>query len=78
MPGSTTLGPGHGVDTIDHSDAQRMASVMTELHRLLAAPAPDALTDAQVRALCGGEEHHREEFADWVGRVAGQLREATA
>ncbi|MFG2329183.1 hypothetical protein ACGFMM_06105 [Streptomyces sp. NPDC048604] len=78
MPGSTSLGPGHGVDAIDHLDAQRMTSVLTELHRLLAEPGPDALTDAQVTALCGGEEHHREEFADWVGRVARQLREATA
>ncbi|MCZ7457812.1 hypothetical protein [Streptomyces sp. WMMC940] len=78
MPGSTTLGPGHGVDAIEHSDAQRLASVMKELHRLLAAAGPDRLTDPQVSALRGGEAHHREEFTDWVGRVARQLEKATS
>lgn len=78
MPGSTTLGPGHGVDAIEHSDAQRLASVMKELHRLLEAAGPDRITDPQVAALCGGEAHHREEFTDWVGRVAGQLEKATS
>ncbi|MEV1054793.1 hypothetical protein ACFWZR_23525 [Streptomyces sp. NPDC059017] len=77
MPGSTTLGPGHGVDAIEHSDARRLASVMKELHRLLAA-GPDRITDPQVAALCGDEAHHREEFTDWVGRVADQLEKATS
>lgn len=78
MPGSTTLKAGHGVDSIDHLDAQRMTSVMTELHRLLTAQGTERMTDAQVAALCGGDPHHREEFTDWVRRVADQLEKATA
>ncbi|MGW2558136.1 hypothetical protein ACWCXB_02595 [Streptomyces sp. NPDC001514] len=78
MPGSTTLGAGHGVDAIDHLDAQRMASVMKEMHRLLTMTGPNRITDPQVAALCGGESHHRDEFTDWVGRVARELEKATS
>ncbi|MER7516415.1 hypothetical protein [Streptomyces sp. NPDC126499] len=78
MPGSTTLGPGHGVDAIDHPDAQRLTSVMRELHRLLTAPGPDRMTDAQVAALCGGGAAGRAEFTAWVERVVRRLEEATA
>ncbi|MER6998910.1 hypothetical protein [Streptomyces sp. NPDC000410] len=78
MPGSTTLNAGHGVDAIDHLDAQRMAAMMSEMHALLTMEGPNRVTDPQVAALCGGETHHREEFTDWVGRVARQLKEATA
>lgn len=53
MPGSTTLGPGHGVDAIEHLDAVRVKSLMKELHRLLTASGPDRITDAQVTALRG-------------------------
>lgn len=77
MPGSTTLGPGHGADAIEHPDAQRLAAVMRELHRLLDAAGPDRITDPQVAALCGGEAHHRDEFTAWVGRVAQHLEQAT-
>ncbi|MFE3325516.1 hypothetical protein [Streptomyces sp. NPDC059176] len=77
MPGSTTLGPGHGVDAIEHPDAQRLAAVLREMHRLLGASGPDRITDPQVAALCGGEAHHREEFTQWVGQVAGRLEQAT-
>ncbi|MFE7774675.1 hypothetical protein ACFU5O_12350 [Streptomyces sp. NPDC057445] len=78
MPGSTTLGPGHGVDSIEHTDARRLASVMKEMHRLLTESGPNRITDPQVAALCGGEAHRREEFTEWVGRLAGQLEKATA
>ncbi|MFE5483565.1 hypothetical protein [Streptomyces sp. NPDC056527] len=78
MPGSTTIGPGHGVDAIEHLDALRMTSLMKELHRLLTEPGPDRLTDAQIEALRGGEGLHREGFADWVERMARDLEKATA
>ncbi|MFD7320209.1 hypothetical protein ACFV9D_03820 [Streptomyces sp. NPDC059875] len=78
MPGSTTLGPGHGVDAIEHLDALRMMSLMKELHRLLTEPGPDRLTDAQAAALRAGEGHHREGFTDWVERMARDLEKATA
>ncbi|MFJ3580797.1 hypothetical protein ACIPPS_00955 [Streptomyces sp. NPDC090127] len=78
MPGSTTLGPGHGVDAIEHLDALRMTSLMKELQRLLTVPGPERLTDAQVAALCAGEDHPREAFTDWVRRVADDLEKATA
>ncbi|MGW7369004.1 hypothetical protein ACWGI8_37660 [Streptomyces sp. NPDC054841] len=78
MPGSTTLGAGHGVDVIDHLDAQRLAAMMKEMGRLLAVSGPNRITDPQVAALCGGEAHHRDEFTDWVGRVARKLDEATS
>ncbi|WP_318207731.1 MULTISPECIES: hypothetical protein [unclassified Streptomyces] len=78
MPGSTTLGPGHGVDAVEHLDALRMLSLMKELHRLLTVPGPDRLTDAQVAALLEAEGHHREGFTDWVERMARDLEKATA
>ncbi|MFF3841058.1 hypothetical protein [Streptomyces sp. NPDC001930] len=78
MPGSTTLGPGHGVDAIEHLDALRMMSLMKELHRLLTGPGPDRITDAQAAALSGDEVHSREELAAWLERVAGDLEKATA
>ncbi|MFI8826556.1 hypothetical protein [Streptomyces sp. NPDC053431] len=78
MPGSTTLGPGHGVDAIDHPDAQRMTRVMRELHRLLTATGPERLTDAQATALCGGDAHARGELTAWVERVTHELERATA
>ncbi|MGW1883110.1 hypothetical protein [Streptomyces sp. NPDC001970] len=78
MPGSTTLGAGHGVDAIEHSDAQRLASVTKELRRLLELEGPNRITDPQVAALCGGQSHHRDEFTDWVGRVAAELEKATS
>ncbi|MFH8580991.1 hypothetical protein OHB11_11930 [Streptomyces zaomyceticus] len=78
MPGSTTLGPGHGVDAVEHLDALRMMSLMKELSRLLTGTGPDRITDAQVAALCGGEAVRREDFTDWVARVARDLEKATA
>ncbi|MFE0735239.1 hypothetical protein [Streptomyces sp. NPDC058855] len=77
MPGSTTLGPGHGVDAIDHPDAQRLASVMRELYGLLTSTGPDRMTDAQVAAVSGGAQD-REAFTSWVESVTGRLEEATA
>ncbi|MEU9995220.1 hypothetical protein [Streptomyces sp. NPDC050848] len=78
MPGSTTLGPGHGVDAIEHLDAVRVKSLMKELHRLLTVSGPDRITDAQVTALRGDAADDREAFTDWVGRVAHDLEKATA
>lgn len=78
MPGSTTIRPGHGADAIEHLEAVRMTSLMKELHRLLTAPGPDRLTDAQVAALSGGEAQGREEFTDWLGHVVRDLEKATA
>ncbi|MFH8841502.1 hypothetical protein [Streptomyces sp. NPDC017868] len=78
MPGSTTLGPGHGVDAIEHLDALRMLSLMKELNRLLTAPGSDRITDAQAAALGGGEARSREELTAWVERVTRDLERATA
>ncbi|UUN29332.1 hypothetical protein [Streptomyces sp. FIT100] len=78
MPGSTTLGPGHGVDAIEHPDAQRLTSVMKELHRLLDTEGPERITDPQAAALCGSEAHDRAEFTAWVGHVAERLEKATS
>ncbi|MDX2564044.1 hypothetical protein PV371_30945 [Streptomyces sp. TX20-6-3] len=78
MPGSTTLGPGHGVDAIEHLDALRMMSLMKELHRMLTAPGPDRLTEAQVAALLERDGRHREGLSDWVERMARDLEKATA
>ncbi|MCX5228871.1 hypothetical protein ABZY16_34260 [Streptomyces sp. NPDC006553] len=78
MPGSTTLGPGHGVDAIEHLDALRMMSLMKELHRLLTGPGSDRLTEAQVAILLESDGRHREGFTDWVERMARDLERATA
>ncbi|MEU0369231.1 hypothetical protein ABZ070_03030 [Streptomyces sp. NPDC006283] len=73
MPGSTTLKAGHGVDPIEHTDAVRLASVLRELNGLLTEDEPNRLTDAQVRALCAGQEHDRQEFGVWLARVTQDL-----
>ncbi|WP_455361829.1 hypothetical protein [Streptomyces sp. SYSU K21746] len=73
MPGSTTLGGGHGPDTIAHTDAIRLASVLQEMSVLLRVQGPNRLTDAQVSALCGGQVHQRTEFAEWVASLAREL-----
>ncbi|WP_338673128.1 hypothetical protein V1460_08585 [Streptomyces sp. SCSIO 30461] len=78
MPGSTTLGSGHGVDAIDHADARRLASLMRDLYRLLDGAGPHRLTDPQVAALCGAQPHSRDEFTGWVGRMAVYLEKVTA
>ncbi|MCT4354233.1 hypothetical protein M5362_13950 [Streptomyces sp. Je 1-79] len=78
MPGSTTIRPGHGTDPIEHLDAVRMTALMKELHRLLTEPGPDRITEAQAAALCGGEAPRREEFTEWVERLARDLERATA
>ncbi|MFI1660663.1 hypothetical protein ACH4ZU_38010 [Streptomyces sp. NPDC020472] len=78
MPGSTTIGPGHGVDAIEHIDALRMLSLMRELHRLLTVRGADRLTDAQVAALLESDGRHREGFTDWVERMTRDLEKATA
>lgn len=78
MPGSTTLGAGHGVDSIEHTDAVRLASLLREMSALMTVDGPNRLTDAQVSALCGGEVHHRQEFGEWVARVAKDLSRKVA
>ncbi|MEU3921479.1 hypothetical protein [Streptomyces sp. NPDC029004] len=78
MPGSTTLKAGHGVDPVEHTDAVRLAAVLRELSGLLTVEGPNRLTDAQVSALCGGQVHHRQEFGDWVARLARELSQKVA
>ncbi|TXS57058.1 hypothetical protein [Streptomyces sp. t39] len=78
MPGSTTLGPGHGADAIDHPDATRLAALTGALHRLLSEDGPNRITDAQAAALCGGGAREREEFTAWMERVAARLEAAVA
>ncbi|WP_405805870.1 hypothetical protein OG729_11625 [Streptomyces sp. NBC_00210] len=73
MPGSTTIGGGHGADAIEHNDAVRLAGVLREMSELLTVDGPNRLTDAQVSALCGGQVHHRQEFGEWIARVAREL-----
>jgi hypothetical protein len=79
MPGSTKLTAGHGVDPIEHTDAVRLASVLRELSGLLTGDEPNRLTDAQVGALCAGQEHDRQEFGVWIAGLAQDLtRKVTA
>ncbi|TQK51647.1 hypothetical protein FBY35_2058 [Streptomyces sp. SLBN-118] len=73
MPGSTTLKAGHGVDPVEHTDAVRLASVLSELNALLTVEGPNRLSDAQVSALCGGQAHHRQEFGEFIARLALDL-----
>lgn len=75
MPGSTTIGGGHGVDAIEHTDAVRLAGVLREMSGLLTVDGPNRLTDAQVSALCGGQVQHRKEFGEWIARVARELHQ---
>ncbi|MFF8597718.1 hypothetical protein ACF065_02135 [Streptomyces sp. NPDC015232] len=77
MPGSTTLGHGHGADAIDHPDALRLTAVLRELHRLLTTTGADRITDAQAAALSGGDPYGRGELADWVERVTRELERVT-
>ncbi|WP_432247769.1 hypothetical protein ACRAR1_07640 [Streptomyces sanyensis] len=77
MPGSTTLGPGHGVDSVEHEDARRLAHLARRLHALLESEGPERLSDAQAAALGGDDHSSREELTAWTERVAGVLRTAT-
>ncbi|MFF7634832.1 hypothetical protein ACFZB9_16980 [Kitasatospora sp. NPDC008050] len=75
MPGSVTIGHTEAVTAVEHADAERLAVLLDEMGHLLAMGGPNRLTDAQVSALCGGEERNRDEFARWCRGMAAHLHE---
>ncbi|MDH6124473.1 hypothetical protein [Kitasatospora sp. GP82] len=74
MPGSVTISHTDALVMLSHSDAERLATTLREISRLLEAPGPNRLTDAQVSALCAGKVHHREEFTEWCRSVSEYLK----
>ncbi|MFJ6217055.1 hypothetical protein ACIQGZ_27545 [Streptomyces sp. NPDC092296] len=73
MPGSVTISRHQETPTVDHADAERLASVLEECARLLTDSGADRLTEAQAAAVCGGRAR-RAEFAHWARGLAAQLR----
>ncbi|WFB07598.1 hypothetical protein LRS74_11440 [Streptomyces sp. LX-29] len=74
MPGSTTLGHTHALVMLSHTDAERLATVLQSMARMLDMPGPNRLSDAQVAVLCEGRVGHRGELTAWTRAVAEHLR----
>ncbi|TVL93955.1 hypothetical protein [Streptomyces sp. SAJ15] len=74
MPGSTTLGHTHALVMLSHADAERLATVLQSMARMLDMPGPNRLSDAQVAFLCEGRVGDRGEFTAWTVGLSEYLR----
>jgi uncharacterized protein len=74
MPGSMTISHTDALVMLSHADAERLATVLREMCRLLEQPGADRLSDAQVQALCE-DRLRRNDLADWSRRLSGYLEE---
>ncbi|MFJ1704581.1 hypothetical protein [Kitasatospora sp. NPDC088346] len=74
MPGSVTIGHAEALVVLSHTDAERLATVLRQMSSMLEQPGPDQLSDAQVRALCEGQPHHRGELVEWCRGLSEHLR----
>ncbi|WP_457029503.1 hypothetical protein [Kitasatospora sp. P5_F3] len=74
MPGSMAISHTDALVMLSHTDAERLASVLREMSRLLEQPGGDRLSDAQAEALCEGRMR-RDELAEWSRKLSGYLRD---
>ncbi|WP_030062368.1 MULTISPECIES: hypothetical protein [Streptomyces] len=74
MPGSLTISHHESAVTLDHTDADRLATVLAELAYLLEIPGPNRINDAQLALLCEGRAPDRAELAHWAQALATQLK----
>ncbi|WP_030231950.1 hypothetical protein [Streptomyces sp. NRRL S-350] len=74
MPGSLTISHHESAVTLDHADAERLATVLAELAYLLEIPGPNRINDAQLSLLCEGRSPDRAELAHWSQALSTQLK----
>ncbi|MFD8701594.1 hypothetical protein ACFV1W_03090 [Kitasatospora sp. NPDC059648] len=74
MPGSLTISHHQSAATLDHADAERLATVLADLAYLLEIPGPDRITDAQVAVLCEGRAPDRAELVHFCASAARSLK----
>ncbi|MEU9042354.1 MULTISPECIES: hypothetical protein [unclassified Kitasatospora] len=74
MPGSLTISHHESAVSLDHADAERLATVLAELAYLLEIPGPNRINDAQLALLCEGRAPDRAGLAHWSQALATQLK----
>ncbi|MFE5580014.1 hypothetical protein [Kitasatospora sp. NPDC056531] len=74
MPGSLTISHHQAAATLDHADAQRLATVLAELAYLLEIPGPNRINEAQLTVLCEGRTPDRAELSHWAQALSTGLR----
>ncbi|MFE4517185.1 hypothetical protein ACFRAR_17450 [Kitasatospora sp. NPDC056651] len=74
MPGSLTISHHESAATVDHMDAERLATVLADLAYLLEIPGPDRISDAQLAVLCEGRGPDRAELVHWCASLARGLK----
>ncbi|MGW1173547.1 hypothetical protein ACWD4P_07480 [Kitasatospora sp. NPDC002543] len=74
MPGSFTISHHGSAVTVDHADAERLATVLADLAYLLEIPGPNRITDEQVAVLCEGRAADRAELVHWCASNARALK----
>ncbi|MFI2607263.1 hypothetical protein [Kitasatospora sp. NPDC018619] len=74
MPGSLTISHHESAVTLDHSDAERLATVLAELAYLLEIPGPNRINEEQLAVLCEGRAPDRADLVHWCASNARQLK----
>ncbi|MER7750689.1 hypothetical protein [Kitasatospora sp. NPDC097643] len=74
MPGSLTISHHESAVVLDHTDAERLATVLAELAYLLEIPGPNRINDAQLTLLCEGRAADRAELSRWSRELATELK----
>ncbi|MER6302066.1 hypothetical protein ABT247_21250 [Kitasatospora sp. NPDC001539] len=74
MPGSLTISHHETAVTIDHTDAERLATVLAELAYLLDIPGPNRVNEAQLAVLCEGRRPDRDELSHWARALSTELK----
>ncbi|MFD5466744.1 hypothetical protein ACFWIQ_28525 [Kitasatospora sp. NPDC127059] len=74
MPGSLTISHHQAAATLDHTDAERLATVLAELAYLLEIPGPNRINEAQLAVLCEGRTPDRAELSHWARALSAELK----
>ncbi|MFD4658430.1 hypothetical protein ACFWP2_22690 [Kitasatospora sp. NPDC058444] len=74
MPGSLTISHHGSAVTLDHADAERLATVMADLAYLLEIPGPTRISDEQLAVLCEGRAPDRADLVHWCASLARGLK----
>lgn len=74
MPGSLTISHHVSAATLDHADAERLATVMADLAYLLEIPGSNRISDEQLAVLCEGRAPDRADLVHWCASLARGLK----
>ncbi|MGW7448271.1 hypothetical protein [Kitasatospora sp. NPDC054795] len=74
MPGSLTISHHATAVTLDHADAERLATVLADLAYLLEIPGSNRLSDDQLAVLCEGRSPDRADLVHWCASLARGLK----